>query len=352
MAQNFSWDEILRMFRMLGGTAENIKPKNPGTGRGLAARSPDEPVQIRIPTNLLFRVEDITFEDNRPCLKNTADVADAERLFFEAYQGSLSWAGGEGSQCTAFIDVLDSLPAEVRTLLHDEFGFADVLVGDPSERAQKLFLRRGSVVLEGKEFIAPVIELANHGSAGLPRYVERGLNIMGTVEDEILVNRGVYDSFSLFKKFGAVSGEPGAFSQPTELQVMDRRLLILQDTSAPVKRGNAWIPNLSIDAGTALLPFLMIGHRVMPRQSRAIFRVLTADARIDKADEAFDAILQFNWSMFLKLLTALASHDGKMVQTLRKVVRFQLEAMSHCIGSIELEAPEPVKEEVWSFSIQ
>jgi hypothetical protein len=41
-----------------------------------------------------------------------------------------------------------------------------------------------------------------------------------------------------------------------------------------------------------------------------------------------------------------------MVQTLRKVVRSQLEAMSHCIGSIELEASEPVKEEVWSFSIQ
>jgi hypothetical protein len=352
MAQNLSWDEMLRMFRMLGGAADNIAIADGAPGRGLMAMDPNEPVHVRIPANLLFRVQDIGFEDNQPRLKGTADVGHAERLFFEAYQGGFSWGGGGGSRSTAFVRALDALPADVRSLLIDEFGLGDLLVGDPAERAQKQFLAGRSVVLEETEFITPVIELANHGSAGLRCYIEHGFNMQGTVEGEILVNRGVYDPFSLFRRCGVVSSEPGAFSQPTELQVADRRLIIFQDTSAPVKLGNVWVPNLRIEGGTAVLPFLMIGHRAMPKQSRAIFRALAADAHIDKADEAFDAILQFNWSMFLKLLTALEPHNGEMVQMLRKVARFQLEAISHCIGSIEFEAPKPPKEEVWSLSIQ
>jgi len=352
MSQNRSWDEMLRMFRMLGGTAENIELKDGEPGRGLMALNSREPVHVQIPANLLFRVQDIVFEEDRLRLKRSADVGHAERLFFEAYQDGFSWGGGGGLRSMALVRALDRLPTDVRSLLVDEFGLADLLVGDPVERAQKQFLGSRSVVLKETEFLTPLIELANHGSTGLPCYIELGFNIQGAVEGEILVNRGVYDPFSLFRKFGAVSSEPGAFSQPTELQLTDRRLIILQDTSAPVKRGNAWVPNLRIEGGTIVLPFLMIGHRAMPKQSRGIFRALAADAQIDKADEAFDAILQFNWSTFLGLLTALEPHDGEMVQMLRRVARFQLEAISHCIGSIELEGPKQVKEEIWSMSIR
>ena len=94
----------------------------------------------------------------------------------------------------------------------------------------------------------------------------------------------------------------------------------------------------------------MIGHRGMPQQPRGIFRAAVAGAQIYKADEVFDIILQFNWASFLNLLTMLEPHEGDAVVTLRTVVRYQLEAISHCIGSLEIEAP-PAKEEVWSLSI-
>jgi hypothetical protein len=35
---------------------------------------------------------------------------------------------------------------------------------------------------------------------------------------------------------------------------------------------------------------------------------------------------------FLKLLETLEDHEGTLISTLRKVVRFQLEGMSWCIG--------------------
>ena len=117
-------------------------------------------------------------------------------------------------------------------------------------------------------------------------------------------------------------------------------------------RGSTWGPKAVTEGDTTFLPFLMIGHRAMPKQPRGIFRALAAEAHIDKADEVFDTILQFNWARLLNLLEALAPHEDEMAATLRTVVRYQLEAMSHCIGSIELQAPQPPKEEVWSYSIQ
>jgi hypothetical protein len=353
MAQDLSWNEILRMFRMLGGTAENIEPKNPGTGRGLVARISEQPVHVRVPPNLLFRVEDVEFENDRFRLKKSADAGEAERFFFESYQRGMSWEAGGRSESLSFVNALDSLPDGVRSLLAEEFGFEDLLDGDSLERAQKRFLKSRSVRLGEAEFIAPVIELANHSVAGLlSSYADGGLAIQGTVEEEVLVTYGIHDSMSLFQTFGLVSREPGAFSQSMEAQLQTRKLLIFQDRSSPVMRGTTWGPRMDIEGGTVVLPFLMIGHRAMPKQPRSIFRALAADAKIGEADEVFDSILRFNWAAFLNLLTALEAHDGNMVVTLRTVARYQLEAISHCIGSIEIEAPKPAKEEVWSLSIQ
>jgi hypothetical protein len=163
------------------------------------------------------------------------------------------------------------------------------------------------------------------------------------------VTYGAYDSFSLFRIFGLVSREPGAFSQRNEVQFEDRRISIFQDTPA-VEDGKVLVPPLTFELGVGNLPFLMIGHRWMPNAPRGTFRALAANAGIDKPDEVFDIILRFNWASFLNLLTLLAPHEGDAVVRLRTVVRYQLEAISFCVGSTETELP-PVKEELWSISI-
>ena len=70
------------------------------------------------------------------------------------------------------------------------------------------------------------------------------------------------------------------------------------------------------------------------------------------ADEVFDRILHFNRMKFLKLLAALEEQEGDLVLMLRRMARFQLEAMSNCIGSRELDAPvvaAPADEHQWSI---
>jgi len=348
MLEALSWDEMLRMLRMLGGTAENVTTG--GSGRGLMAMDPEQPVQVHIPSNLLFNIEDVAFADDRLRLKETANCADAERLFFDSYQKGFSWGAGGRPESISFVEQFDALPADVRSLLGEEFGFEDLMEGDTLERAQRWFLKSRSMQLGDSHYLVPVIELANHGAGGLTWYYEGGLNIQGPVHDEVLVTYGAYDAFSLFRIFGLVSREPGAFSQRTEIQLEDRRISIFGDTPA-VEDGKVMISPLKFEVGVGNLPYLMIGHRWMPKEPRGIFRTLAVKAGIDKPDEVFDFILHVNWGSFLNLLNVLAPHEGDAVVRLRTVVRYQLETISSCIGSSETEPLKPAKEELWSISI-
>src|SRR5436309_2711663 len=128
MLQEFSWDEMLRMLRLLGGMAENIVPaaEAGSGGRGLMAASPETPVHVRVPPNLLFTVDDVEFADDRLRLKKSANAGEAERLFFESYEAGFSW-GAARAETVSFINHFDTLPADVRALLGEEFGFKDLL---------------------------------------------------------------------------------------------------------------------------------------------------------------------------------------------------------------------------------
>src|SRR5438552_5758849 len=154
MLQGLSWDEMLRLFRLLGGEAENILLAGEG-GRGLMAVDPEKPVQVRVPPNLIFSVEAVEFADDRLRLKKSANAGDAERLFFDNYQMGFSWAPAR-SEAVSFVRQFDALPADVRSLLGGEFGFKDLLEGDTLERAQKWFLKSRAARSEEADFIVPV----------------------------------------------------------------------------------------------------------------------------------------------------------------------------------------------------
>jgi hypothetical protein len=57
------------------------------------------------------------------------------------------------------------------------------------------------------------------------------------------------------------------------------------------------------------------------------------------ADEVFDAILHRNRMKFYALLETIEACDVQMAVTLRKMVRYQLNAMSHCMGSRNPDEP-------------
>jgi len=336
----WTWDDMLKSFRELGGIAENIELGEGPRGRGLFARDETKPVLLRVPESLLFQVKDIEFEDDRLRLKSATDAGDSERAFVERYERGFSWGAGGRTESVEFVAALDALPAEVREVLTLDFGFRDLLEGDPAERAQMRFLDSRVIKKGESEYVMPLVELANHDAGGLPYDFRKELQILGKVSGEILVNYGVHDSLSIFQTFGFASRQPSAFSLPFRLALSPREIFVRNNTSLVRQRGMYPVPQLHSDATRVELSHLMIGHSKFPRLSRGIFRMLMKEAGVPDPDEVFDQILHLNWTRFLRLLAALAPHECEMIVMLRMVAHYQLETMSHCVGSRDpLQAP-------------
>jgi hypothetical protein len=333
----WTWDGMLDAFRDLGGTAENLRLAYGPFGRGMFPADADEPFRLRVPPNLFFPVSDIVFSGGRIGIKPGAAIGVPERDFFARYEEAFSWGGGGQSESAAFVAGLDSLPAEVRELMA-QFGLPDLLEGDAEERTRKHFLRRRMIQWNGRPVLAPLAELINHRPDAVPYSGASFLEIEGLAGDEIFVSYRPADALDCFRRCGFASPEPGAFCLGMKTKIGQFELVIRRDVDRHAAHGAVIAPQIERDGDRLVLSFLLLGHPGFPRMPRGTFRALMrhADFTIVEADEAFDRILRFNRLRFVKLLEALAPHDGKLVATLRKMARFQLEAMSWCIGAREI----------------
>ena len=329
---------MLNAFRALGGTADNVRASDNSGASGLYAIDPTRPVSLLVPRNLHFAIDDIEFAHGEMRLKDTANVAPGERKFFEAYTRAFSWGPGGGANAAAFIASLDALPFEVRSLLENEFAMAYLFNGDPVERTKAWFLRSRYFRARGRDWYAPVIELARHAAEGLIPVldVEGRLQIEGTVSGEVLVSRGAYDTLGVFYNLGVVVPQDQAYSLPVNIKGRSTDILIQRTTSKVSKRGDFLVPQTVQENNALTFSHLMIGHLKFPRLSRGIFRALARDAGLGKPDQAFDHVLFANRTKFFRLIGALEPHSGEAVMSLRRVAHTQLERISHCVGSREL----------------
>jgi hypothetical protein len=334
----WSWDEMLDGFRALGGIADNVVLGHGPLGRGLFPLDASNPVLLRVPNNLLFVVEDVEFEGDRIRIKATADVAKPERDFFENYSNAFSWGGEGQSDSTRYIAALDALPSDVRDVLAGDFGLDEFVAGDPIQRTRKRFLKSRMIEQKGREVLMPLLELANQGPAGFPYTSEAGgaLQVEGSTPGEILVSYGPHDGFGIFFTFGFAAQQPHAFSLPMKTKSGALQLRIEWDTDKHDKRGDVPTPQMRVEGDERVLSYLMIGHPKFPQLSRGIFQTLMRDAGVQNADEIFERILYFNRQRFLKLLATLEPHRGDVVATLRRMARYQLVAMTHCVGTREV----------------
>lgn len=332
---------MIAAFRALGGMIDNVRLGTGPRGRGLFAIDNTRPVLVRLPENLLFRADDIEFVGDLIRLKDIASVGQAEREFFEKYQENYSWGAGGRAEWTAFEAALDALPAEIRALLATEFGMVKRLEGDVFERAVSQFLGSRQIGWKDTVVIMPVLELANNREGGLQYEIGEDLRIEGTVTDEVVVAYGPYDAFSLLFAYGYAGRAVGAFSLPMKMNVRPNELTIGFDIDRSTQRGSFRLPECAREGSKVSLSHLLLGHAPYPSVPRGIFRALMEETFGERTDEIFDRVRHFNRSKFLKLLAALEAHEGPMIDKLRKMARFQLEAISWSIGCADLDAPAP-----------
>jgi hypothetical protein len=332
----WSWDFALQVFRSLGGTANNIARKEGASGRGIVAADPGKHVLLRAPANLLFPLSDVEIAGDRLKLKDSAKVGKAERTFFENYYDAISWGGGGHAESAAFIAGLDALPADVKHLLAANFSLEGLLEGS-DQRVAQWFLRNRLFGCRGVAVLAPFLELVNHDSNAAPFSDENGLTIGGRFADEVLVLRSKAGPFGAFLRFGFASPERAAFSLPMEFKTdTGCEVTIEQNINMNSTLGSVPVPEFEQNGGAVRFSCLMIGNSGFPRLSRGIFYRIMREAGETNPEQVFDNILHRNRLTFLKLLEVLEYQEGGLVAELRKVVRYQLEAMSWCIGTRDL----------------
>jgi len=324
------------MFRGLGGIADNIVQDDGPFGRGIFAVDPTRAVRLHVPRNLLIPVSEIEFAGGVMKIKPDADIGEPERVFIENYYEAFSW-GGEGRLAALkHIEALDNLPADMRALLSKRFSLSSLFEqGSASERAERWFLANRMINLNGKDFLMPVMELLNHSPNGATYSQTDGLAIEGQFSGEVLAQyNDAIDPLGMFHSYGFASSGGICFSLPIK---DDRRGIVIERSlNRSSKIGSVSVPNYELESGTVKFSCVMTGNAKFPRLSKGIFCHVMKEAGKAKPDEIFDALLHDNRIKFLELLEKLELHEGGLVPTLRKMVRCQLEAMSHCVGTREV----------------
>ncbi len=326
-----AWQELLAEFRELGGTAENICLREGAHGRGLFPLDPAKPLAIRIPETLLVESAWAEFHDGAFRLASAAKVGPRERAFLEAYQNRLSWGGGGRRDMERILEQAQRLPPELRETLRSEF-HCGPWFSDPADRlVQELFVGSRPIGYKGRTVFMPFIELANHG-AGPAIVTNGGVALHGRFPGEVMVRYAEFDPHGVFVIWGFAADQPQAFSIALQGKVGDRPVQIGRELGALDPAKEVWSPRLARTEAGARLEFLMIGNRRHPRASKSIFYGLMRGADLTGFERAFETIHHTNRLHFLKLLAAVEEVEGPMALTLRRMARFQLEAMSYCYG--------------------
>ncbi len=332
----WAWDFVLQVFDALGGRLTNVSLGNGPEGRKIIATKPEAPVEMFAPDNLIFPISEVELVADRPRIKESSAIGKAERSFFDNYYQSFSWESADRERAVAFLKSIDELPADVREVLSNEFGM-DLAHADADDAADRWLLQSRLLGWRGTPVLVPVFELVNHDPGGDLFSDASGIALVGRFAGEVRARRSRLGPFASFWRFGRAVPERIAFSLPMELKT-ESGISIGIDQNANVNGtlGSIAVPEFTIEDRSVHLSSLMIGSSRNPKLSRGIFYRVMRDAGETNPEQVFDNIAHINRLSFLKLLEALEPHEGGLVPVLRKVVRYQLEAMSWCIGTREL----------------
>ncbi|HWA90052.1 MAG TPA: hypothetical protein VG889_08465 [Rhizomicrobium sp.] len=327
------WQDMIAEFRALGGVAENLRLGHGALGRGLFAIDPARPVRIHVPESLLVDSADVAFENGALTVGPAARTAERERRFIEAYHARFGWGEGGRAEIAQVLDAAQALPADLRRRLLSEFRCGPWFEEASEGLVQRQFLASRQIGYGARTVIMPVLDLANHGGHASFR-LQNGIVLQATTADEVLVGYTDMDSYGLFLSWGFAAEQKQALSigllgnvGPAQLKV-DRLFAKLKAAD------RVGLPDMARQAGGGVaLDFLMIGNRNFPRLARGIFYKRMREAGLSGAEEAFDLVHHANRMHFLGLIGALEDVEGAMADTLRRMARMQLQAMSYAWGA-------------------
>lgn len=331
------WEEMLEEFRALGGIADNVRLDDGPLGRGLFPIDPSKPIRVLIPESLLVDLKYITIGiDGVFRLHPEAPVGEHERFFLENYQRDFSW-GISHQDSKALLQMVHEAPVELREFLESPLETSEWLAGPfPKAIGERFLSSRVYSRVTGRAVIMPIVELANHGpNTG---YEDDGqvIGLSGLFSGEILVQYNSGDPLDFFHGWGFASPtERFALSLAFRLETSSGPIVIKRDRDpfAIDTDKKPFYPEVSMEGDELTLSSLLLGHKDMPLLPRSIFYQLMRDFSRSGAEEIFEKIQHINRMQFYKLNALSESAAPQLGRMLRDLARYQLEAMSHYIGT-------------------
>ncbi len=333
---NRAFEEMLDEFRALGGTADNIRLGEGVHGRGIFPIDPARPVAIRIPENLLMDAKDAIFVGGEFRVGPEASIGVREALFLQSYQNRFSWGGGGRAEMERVISQAQALPEELRNTLLNDYRCGDWFLDASDHLVQDRFLNSRCIHYKGRVVLMPVVELLNHSPSASYYDTKNGIACEGVFPGEVCGKYADTDPFGIFWNWGFACEQPLAFSFPLRNRNKDNSVQIGRDLADLSSKNGIFIPEFSRDGAEIRLKFLMMGSRKHPRIPRGVFYKIMREAGGKNIEEAFDLIRHANLNRIAGLFALLENVEGPMVDTLRRVARFQLQELSFCFGVREI----------------
>jgi hypothetical protein len=322
--------ELLRQFRALGGTAENVCIRQGSHGYGVFAVIPSRPVRLMVPSQLLIPPQSLSLTPAGNIeVKNesglTADIA----AFHTQYQRSFSWGASGFKNAAQYHRELCALPDALKNFLLI-LGCSNDLSQLPTpEQAFKEHCISRQIGVCGTSKLMPVLELINYASDGAPYEVtQEGVSLAGTFENEVLARyRHSMDAFHFF--FNYRFATPGRSTLSCEVTVDIPQFKPLRitrlDGLSDVQNGARW-PRVSAKKDEIHLSFVELVNLDTPTLPRQVFiEILSAQGlAIDRADQLFDGLVDHNRQVLQDFLRACENATGQVVESLKAVAGYQL----------------------------
>jgi hypothetical protein len=330
-----AWNDLLEEFRVLGGTADNIRLDHGQFGRGLFPIEPAKPVVIQIPPNLIVATSDMILAGGVPRVGPKARIGEREKSWLNRYQAEVAWGDGEAGGVRKMFDMAAELPGDLRQELLDQHHCGSWFEEPTADLILERYFQSRHIYHHGKDVVMPLIELINHGDGVRYRGAD-GIGVTGTFPGEIFVQYSDTDAFGFFLAWGFATPAPLAFSVALGVDNQSAPLKIGQRYAGQSRSERDWIPKIEKKAGKVMIPFLMIGNQRFPRLAKGIFYRAMREGGYSGFEETFDVIQHANRSRFLDLLKAVDGIDVPIARTLRSMAYHQLRAMSFCFGVREI----------------
>jgi hypothetical protein len=327
--------ELLAQFRALGGTADNVRIGHGVRGRGLFVESPQKPVRVFVPLQVLIppQMLELTPAGEVRVMAGSGCRPDVA-AFHEQYQRCLGWGAGGATTTLQHYQALCGLPDPLKAFLRI-LGCPDSLARLPSHaEAWAAYCVSRQISVKGDSQLMPMLDLINHAPTGAPFVVgPQGVNLTGIFEDEIRAcYRRQLDAFHFYFNYHFAAPSPVVLSCEVQVDIPHYKALRVSRLDGLSRtQGGVRVPRASTRAHELQLSYVELVNRDQPARPRQVFIQLLSEQGLShsRAHALFDGLLEHNVHVFQSLSKACDSAKGQAAQDLKNLAGYQLDSLQH-----------------------